>query len=275
MSFFSKTNKLNINNNVPYITFNTLSEIPFISHAYTTKDGGVSKGYFSTMNMSFEHDNFNDVTENYKIFCNATGFNFNDLVASSQDHHTFVRVCTEKEKGIGIYKAKDIMSVDGLITNVPGVTLVIYFADCIPVSFVDIKNKAIGLAHAGWRGTVAKICKEVIDKMNINYGTNPEDLVCTLGPGISRCCYEVDLSCANEFYNLHLDDSKFVFPKNDKKFMVDLLETNRQVLVSCGVLEDNIVVSDLCTKCNSDILWSHRATNGKRGTMCAMMKINS
>ncbi|MBE6823724.1 MAG: peptidoglycan editing factor PgeF [Ruminococcaceae bacterium] len=273
MNINSKTMKLNKKDGVHFLTYNKLSEIDFINHAFSTRLGGVSKGIFESMNMSFEHDSFDDVTENYKRFCNAAGFSFDTLVASSQDHHTYVRVCTKSECGIGITKKKDIESVDALVTNEKGVTLVTYYADCTPLFFVDTKKKAIGLAHAGWRGTVGKIGAQVISTMRENYGTNPSDLVCAIGPAISLCCYEVDKACADNFYALDLDDSKFVFPKDDGKYMIDLLETNRQILLSCGVKEENITVSDLCTKCNSDLLWSHRATNGKRGTMSAFLTL--
>ena len=273
MTINSKTMTLNVNNDVPFLTYNRLSEIDFINHAFSTRLGGVSTGIFESMNLSFEHDDFDTVTENYKRMCDACGFDFDTLVASSQDHHTFVRVCTKENCGVGIYKKKDILSVDALVTNEEGVTLVTYYADCTPLFFVDTKKKAIGLAHAGWRGTVGKIGAEVVKTMVENYGTDPADLVCAIGPAISKCCYEVDKSCADNFYALGLDDSKFVFPKEDGKFMIDLLETNRQILVSCSVKEENITISDLCTKCNSDLLWSHRATNGKRGTMSAFMSL--
>lgn len=273
MNFNSDTMKLSERNGVSYLTYNCLSELSFINHAFSTRLGGVSSGIFESMNLSFEHDDFDTVTENYRRFCNAAGFDFESLVASSQDHHTFVRVCTTENCGIGIRKPKDIKSVDALVTNELGVTLVTYYADCTPLFFVDTKRKAIGLAHAGWRGTVGRIGEQVIKTMTDNFGTDPSDLVCAIGPAISRCCYEVDKACADNFYALGLDDSKFVFPKADGKFMVDLLETNRQILVSAGVKEENITLSDLCTKCNSDLLWSHRATLGKRGTMAAFMTL--
>ncbi len=269
----SDTMKLNERDGVSYLTYNRLSEIDFINHAFSTRLGGVSTGIFESMNLSFEHDDFDTVTENYKRFCLSAGFDFDTLVASSQDHHTFVRVCTTNECGIGIRKPKDIQSVDALVTNEIGVTLVTYYADCTPLFFVDTKRKAIGLAHAGWRGTVGRIGEQVVNTMRDNFGTDPADLVCAIGPAISRCCYEVDKACADNFYALGLDDSKFVFPKEDGKFMVDLLETNRQILLSAGVKAENITLSDLCTKCNSDLLWSHRATNGKRGTMAAFMTL--
>lgn len=271
----SKTMTLQNPDTVPYLTYNALEKVPFIKHGFSTRLGGVSKGIFSTMNLALNRgDNVDDVMENYKLLCKSIGVGFNTLVASSQDHNTFVRNVTKEQYGIGITKPKDILSVDGLITNEPDVTLVTYYADCTPLFFVDTNKKAIGLAHAGWRGTVGGIGKKVIEKMQEDFGTNPQDLICAIGPAISKCCYEVDKSCADEFYKLEeLNTEKFIFPKENNKFIVDLLETNRQILISAGVKEDNITLSDLCTKCNSSLLWSHRATKGQRGTMCAMMSI--
>lgn len=275
MKINSKTMTLNENKGVPYLTYNRLSDIDFIRHAFSTKHGGVSTDEWTSMNFAFSRgDNPENVIENYKIFSDAVGFDYNSLVTSSQDHHTYVRPVTKNECGIGIWREKDIMSVDALITNEPNVTLVTHYADCTPLFFVDTVGKAIGLAHAGWRGTVGKIGEEVIKKMTALYGTNPSNVVVAIGPAISKCCYEVDKDCAENFYNLKdLDNSKFIFPKEDGKYMIDLLETNRQIVMRAGVKEENIVLSDLCTKCNSDLLWSHRATNGHRGTMCAFMCI--
>ena len=273
----SKTMTLNNIESVPYLTYNSLKEIKFINHAFSTRLGGVSEGIFSSMNMAFNRgDNPDNVTENYRRLCSSAGFDFDTLVASAQDHHTFVRKVTSEDCGVGITKPRDIQSVDALITNEPYVTLVTYYADCTPLFFVDTAKRAIGLAHAGWRGTVGRIGEKVIEKMTDEFGTNPEDLVCAIGPAISKCCYEVDKGCADEFYKLEdLDFSKFIFPKENNKFMIDLLETNFQILVKSGVKPQNITKSDLCTRCNSDLLWSHRATNGQRGTMCAMMSIKN
>ena len=271
----SKVMTLNNIESVPYLTYNSLSEIKFIKHGFSTRLGGVSKGIFDSMNLAFNRgDNYDDVMENYNRLSKSIGLSFDTLVASAQDHNTFVRVVTEDNYGIGITKPRDIQSVDALVTNRKSVTLVTYYADCTPLFFVDVKSKAIGLAHAGWRGTVGRIGKKVIEKMTEEFGTSPSDLVCAVGPAISKCCYEVDKTCADEFYKLaELDTSKFIFPYKNNKFMIDLLETNRQILINSGVKPENITVSDLCTRCNSDLLWSHRATNGQRGTMCAMMCI--
>lgn len=275
MNFQSKTMTLNNADTVPYLTYNSLSEIKFINHAFSTRLGGVSVGEFTSMNMAFNRgDNLESVTENYKRICKSAGFDFDSLTASAQDHNTFVRAVTSENKGVGIYKPRDLHSVDALVTNEKGVTLVTYYADCTPLFFVDIKQKAIGLAHAGWRGTVGRIGEKVVKKMTELYGTNPADIVSAIGPAISVCCYEVDKPCADNFYALSdLDSSRFVFPKENGKYMIDLLETNRQILVAAGVKNENITVSDVCTNCNSELLWSHRATKGKRGTMSAFMCI--
>lgn len=275
MNFQSKTMTLNNIDTVPYLTYNSLSEINFINHAFSTRLGGVSEGEFTSMNMAFNRgDNPESVTENYKRICKSAGFDFNSLTASAQDHNTFVRAVTSENKGVGIYKPRDLHSVDALVTNEKGVTLVTYYADCTPLFFVDTKKKAIGLAHAGWRGTVGRIGEKVVNKMTELYGTNPSDIVAAIGPAISVCCYEVDKPCADNFYALaDLDSSRFVFPKENGKYMIDLLETNRQILVAAGVKNENITISDICTNCNSELLWSHRATKGKRGTMSAFMCI--
>ena len=257
---------------VSYLTYNRLSRLDFLHHAFSTRLGGVSKGDCAEMNLAFGRgDSKETVLENYRIFCEAAGFSTDSLVASAQDHHTFVRRVTKADRGTGIYKPRDMQSVDGLITDEKGVTLVTYYADCTPLFFADVKNHAVGLAHAGWRGTVGKIGREVIKQLSMNFGTNPEDLVCCIGPAISKCCYEVDRPVADKFYNAFGNCSDIVFEKGGGKFTVDLLQANRQVLLDCGVNDENITVSDICTKCSSELLWSHRATGGKRGTMAAFM----
>ena len=230
MNFNSATMRLNNADTVPYLTYNSLSEIKFINHAFST------------------------------------------LTASAQDHHTFVRAVTRENRGVGIYRPRDMESVDAIMTNEKGVTIVTYYADCTPLFFVDTENKAIALAHAGWRGTVGRIGEKVVKEMGERYGTKPENITAAIGPAISVCCYEVDLPCAEHFLALtDLKPEKFVFPKEGGKFMIDLLETNRQILVAAGVKNEDITISDLCTNCNSELLWSHRATKGRRGTMSAFM----
>ncbi len=275
MIFYSHSMELNIKNGVSFLRFPSINKLGFVNHAFSTKLGGISSGEFSSMNLSFNRgDSYENVIENYKRLCLASDINFDTLVASAQDHNTFIRTVTDKEIGIGITKPRDLQSVDGLITNVPNVTLVIYFADCVPIILVDPVKKAIGAVHSGWRGTVKEIAKVAIDKMKIEYGCNPENFICTIGPNINKCCYEVDENVFKEFNKLtHLSPEKFIQHTNNNKYMIDLSETNKQILLNCGVQEKNISVSDLCTKCNSELLFSHRATNGRRGGMAGFVCI--
>ncbi len=275
IKFNSAVMKLNNIEGTPYLTYNALSAIPFINHAFSTRLGGVSGGEFSSMNLSFGRgDSDKNVIENYHRICSSAGFEYDSLTASAQDHHTVVRCVGRENRGVGIRKPRDMQSVDALVTNEAGVTLVTYYADCTPLFFVDIEKRVIALAHAGWRGTAAKIGSRVIKTMRENYFCDPKDIICAIGPAISRCCYEVDEDCCRHFKALaELDRDKFIFPKGDGKYMLDLLEANRQILMSSGVPSNNISLSDICTCCNSELLWSHRATGGKRGGMAAFMSL--
>lgn len=276
MNFKSDTMILH-NGDVPYLTYKKLDDISCIRHAFSTRLGGVSGGEFTSMNLSFGRgDSDANVHENYRRLCKAAGFLYESLTASKQIHETVVRRVSGENRGVGIRKPADMPSVDALVTNDHNVTLVTYYADCTPVFFVDPKVKAIGLAHAGWRGTVGEISKKVVEKMTADFGTNPSDLICAIGPVIGKCCYEVSLDCAGEFTRLFGADSPVITKTdNPDKFMIDLALANKLVLVDSGVKEENIVISDLCTRCNSDLLWSHRATGGKRGTMSAFMQIKT
>lgn len=274
MVFYSDTMKL-IEGETPYLVYKLLSGIDCIRHAFSTRLGGVSDGIFESMNLSFGRgDNDDNVTENYKRMCTAAGFSYESLTASAQVHSTVIRKVTKENCGVGIYKPKDMPSVDALITNDKDVTLVTYYADCTPVFFVDTEHRAIGLAHAGWRGTVGDISGKVVRNMQEEFSTDPSKLICAVGPVINKCCYEVSDDCAQEFLKL-FDMESGVVTKGDRplKFMVDLPLANKLLLMRAGVKDENIVVSDLCTRCNSELLWSHRATNGQRGTMAAFMSL--
>lgn len=273
MTYNSKNMKLHENAGVVYLTFPMFDKYKYIKHAFSTKIGGVSKNEFSSMNLNYGRgDSEQNVTENFHRFCLAAGFDFSTLTASSQDHHTFIRRVGAENRGVGIFKPKDIESVDGLITNDKNVTLVTYYADCVPLFFLDIKKQAIGLSHAGWRGTVLKIGEKTVNAMIKEFKSSPSDIIVGIGPSIGPCCFEVDAPVYNEFAKLHdIKPNEFITKKDGGKYMIDLWEANRRIIVNAGVPEENITVSKLCTKCNSDWLYSHRAQGSKRGGLAAMM----
>ncbi|HIY28758.1 MAG TPA: peptidoglycan editing factor PgeF [Firmicutes bacterium] len=262
-------------NGVGFLTFPQLAQFSWLRQAFSTRKGGVSTGEFSTMNLSFGRgDSRENVEENYRRFCTAVGFSPDSLTASAQDHHTVVRRVGQGDWGVGIWRPKDRESVDGLCTDEPGVTLVTYYADCVPLYFVDPEHRAIGLAHAGWRGTVAQMGREMLRRMEEEFGTRPCEVYAAIGPSIGPCCYEVDEPVAREFLALtHLHPEDFVEEKSGGKYQLNLWECNRQVLAAAGVPESHITVGGVCTQCHQELLFSHRATAGKRGGMAAFLEI--
>ena len=152
--------------------------------------------------------------------------------------------------------------------------MVTQYADCTPLLFCDPVRKVIATSHAGWRGTVKLIGKVTVEKMANEFGCNPKDITVGIGPCIMDCCYEVDEPVAKEFRAIKfLNLSKILFPKENGRYMLNLVEANRQILINSGISPDNIDASDICTCCNSGDLHSHRATNGKRGNLAAIIEL--
>ena len=267
--------KINRKDGVEYLTFPFLERFPFAAHAFSTRIGGVSRDEFSSMNLSFGRgDPDENVRENYRRFCAAAGFDASSLVLSAQDHHTFVRRVGKRDRGLGIWRPRDRDSVDGLVTDEPGVTLVTGYADCVPLYFLDAKKRACGLSHAGWRGTAAGMGAATLGAMEREFGSRPEDVAVLIGPSIGPCCFEVDAPVRDAFATLKVPDPSSLFTDDGNgKYHVDLWEANRRILTAAGVPEENIRVSGLCTKCNADLLFSHRATGGRRGGLAAFLAL--
>lgn len=166
-------------NGVTYLAFPALDATDLVSHAFSTRHGGVSEGVFSTMNFSFtRNDDPQHVMENYRRMAAVLGTDAEKMVLSYQTHTTNVRKVTEEDAGKGIVKERDYRDVDGLITDIPGITLVTFYADCVPLYFVDPVHRAIGLSHSGWRGTVHRMGKATLEAMNREYGTEPGECHC-------------------------------------------------------------------------------------------------
>ncbi len=261
---------------VPFLTCEKLEGIPFIKHGFSTRKGGVSEGIFDSMNLSFTRGDKDDaVRENFRRMAIAIGVEEDSLVFAKQTHTTNVRVVTKEDKGKGITKALDYDDIDGLITNVPGLCLTTFYADCVPLFVVDPVHKAIGLSHSGWRGTVAKMGQVTLDRMKETFGTKAEDVVVAIGPSICQKCYEVSEDVIIEFQN-HFNkkwwDSLY-YKKENGRYQLNLWKANEIIFLESGVKKENIAVTNVCTNCNSELLWSHRATKGERGSLAAFMAI--
>ncbi|MCR5604207.1 MAG: peptidoglycan editing factor PgeF [Lachnospiraceae bacterium] len=272
----------NIKNGVEYLTFNNLSRIEGIRHAFSTRRGGVSEGIYSTMNLGYTRGDIKEnVDENYRRMAQVLDCDPSCFVLSHQTHTVNVRTVTDKDKGCGITRPLEYSDVDGLITDTPGIVLVTLYADCVPLFFVDPVRKAVGLSHSGWRGTVNRMGQATVNAMRERFGTDPHDLVCGIGPCICMDCYEISEDVADEFLKEFpgcllsagdtISDHTFLRDKGDGKYLLDLRDANRLIMLEAGVPEENIELPGICTCHNPDYLFSHRATNGKRGNLGAFL----
>ncbi len=261
---------------VPYFTSRLLDGIDFINHAFSTRLGGVSNGQYESMNLSYTvGDDEKKVRENFTLFGNSVRIIPENMVYAKQTHTTNVLKITKDHLGMGIVRERNFDNIDGLITNEVGVCLVTSYADCVPLYIVDTDRKAIGLSHSGWRGTVGDIAGETVRKMTEEYKSNPKDLKVFIGPSICQGCYEIGEDVAENFaakYGAGVFD-KILFPKENGKFHLNLWQANVTNFINAGVSESNISITDICTCHNPKLLFSHRASNGRRGGLCGFLMI--
>jgi len=261
---------------VPFLIFPELSETGLVTHGFSTRLGGVSEGVFSSMNLSFTRgDQEAHVRENYRRLGQAMGFSCENLVCSDQTHTTNVRVVTGEDRGKGFTRPKDYKDVDGLITNVPGLVLATFYADCVPLFLVDPVHGAIGLSHSGWKGTVGKIGKCTVERMGEAYGTKPEDLLAAIGPSICQPCYEVSEDVIFQFQKVFEKQfwPELFYEKSSGKYQLNLWRANELIFQEAGLKKEQIVTTDICTCCNPKTLFSHRASRGKRGNLGAFLML--
>lgn len=267
--------QLSIENGVGLLTFPAWASLPGVTHGFSTRIGGVSRNEFAAMNLGFNRgDSDENVAENFRRMAAALHIPVENITAGAQDHHTNVRRVTMENAGTGIWKPKDMESIDGLVTDEKNLPLMVYCADCVPLYFYDPKHGAIGLSHAGWRGTVSGMAKATVEKMQAEFGTDPADLLAAIGPSIAKECFEVDEPCAAEFLALPGSEG-FVTDDGNGKFHVDLWACNRQFMLESGVKPENITVGGVCSMCNSDLIFSHRVTKGKRGSNAAFLMLRA
>lgn len=252
-----------------YLTFSSLEEIPGVRHLISTRLGGVSKGHLSSMNLSYTRgDEKERVDENFRRIAVVLNRKPEDFVFTDQTHTANVRKAVREDGGKGLIKPRDYKDVDGLVTNEKGLVLSAFFADCVPLLFVDPVRHVIGLSHSGWRGTAEKIGAKTVKKMEEIYKSRPTDIRAAIGPSICQDCYEVSGDVAGFF------DTQVLKSKGDGKYLLDLWEANRLILQEAGIPAEHIAVTDICTCCNPDYLFSHRASKGRRGNLGVFLTIS-
>ena len=260
----------------PYLEYPLFQETGIVTSAFSTRLGGVSEGYYSSLNLSFDRgDDPARVLENFKRIGASMGVAVEDMVLSKQTHTTNVRVVTKEDKGKGVMRERNYTDVDGMITNVPGICLVTSYADCVPLYFVDPVKKAIGLSHSGWRGTVGKIGKNTVQLMQENFGSKPEDLLAAVGPSVCMDCYEVSEDVIEQlkeaFEKKYWED--LFYKKENGKYQLNLWKANELIFLESGILPEHMAITNVCTHCNSKILYSHRTMGNNRGNLCAFLAL--
>ncbi len=263
--------KLNYKGGAAYYTVPLFEETGLVSHCISTREGGVSEGCYSSMNLRFNCDDSpENVRENFRRVAGIIGVDYNMMVLSKQVHDDVIRAVGEADCGNGIVTENRFTSADGLITDRPGVCLITLYADCVPLIFLDRKRRVIASSHSGWKGTVKRIGAKTVRRMISDYGSDPADIVCAIGPSIQLDHFEVGDDVARIFIDSFGADTAV---KYGGRYHVDMQRAIVKQLTDEGIPSGNIDNCGICTYCNSELLFSHRKTNGRRGNFGAFIAL--
>lgn len=247
-----------------YLTADGIS----VPHCFTTRYGGVSTGTQASLNLAHGRgDSMENVEQNLRILGSALGFDPEKLVMTLQTHSDIVRVVTDAD--CSGFCHRSYPECDALVTNTPGVSLLVFTADCTPLLFHDPVTGAVGAAHAGWRGTAKAIGAKTVEAMVKNFGCKPENIRAAIGPNIAQCHFETDADVPEAMVTAFGEEVNAFIEKRGEKYFLDLKQINALILRRCGVT--HIEISDACTYCQCDRFWSHRVTKGQRGSQGAVI----
>ncbi|HWR39678.1 MAG TPA: peptidoglycan editing factor PgeF [Patescibacteria group bacterium] len=248
-----------------------------VIHGISTRTGGRSKAPYSSLNLGMHiGDDGVAVRLNRQLFCNALGIQAERVVTAEQVHGTAVAVIDQTHAGRGALDYSDsIPAADALITNVPGIPLMLFFADCVPILIVDPVNWAVGVVHAGWKGTAGSIVAETLQAMHRRYGTEPRQCLAGIGPAIGPCCYEVDENLAGIWRQRFPHEAQLLVPRSENRWLLDLWSSNRWQLEECGLASGHIYSSSTCTACHTSHFFSHRAEMGSTGRHGALIALRN
>ena len=269
------------NHTVPLIESPLLQEIRGLRHGFSTRKGGVSKEHLSSLNLGFNlGDEREKVLENFRILGSLFEAKPEDFVLTQQTHSVNVLRVGKEDRGKGIFRERNYTDVDALITNEEGVILTAFSADCVPILFYDKGHRAIASCHSGWRGTHGRILARVIEAMQREFSSKPEEIYIAIGPSICKNCYEVSEDVGEAFLEAFpalREETKNASPierVSEEKFHIDLWELNRIIALECFIPPENISISGYCTMERPDLFFSHRYSQGKRGVQGAFISLN-
>ncbi len=246
----------------------TADNIP-VPHCFTTRLGGVSQGALNSLNLGMHRgDKPENVQKNYEILGRQLGFEIQQLVLTRQTHSDIVRRVTRQDTGKGVVW-EEYPECDALITDTPGVGLVVFTADCTPILLYDTVTGAVGAIHAGWRGTAAALAEKTVNEMVKAYGCKPENIQAAIGPNISACCFQTDEDVPNAMVRALGPAAEKYIRKSGEKYYVNLKGINAQFLIRAGVTD--IQCATQCTACENHRFWSHRCHGSARGSQGAII----
>ena len=258
------------------ITYKLLDEFTEIAHFCTDREGGVSMGNYASYNLSpFSGDNPSNFTENKRILCKELGIDFENLIIPFQTHGTEIREIDEAFFQLSNNEKLDYLNgVDAVFTKLPGICVGITTADCVPLLFFDPVKQVVAAAHAGWRGTCARIGEKTVLNLIENYSCNPADIRVAIGPSISVNVYEVGEDVIESFGVAGFDTTKIIEKRADSCFL-DLWKANQQSLIKAGVLSEHIEISGFCTFTEHNRLFSARRLGIKSGRMLSGIMLHN
>lgn len=259
------------NNDLLWLSSSLLDGAP-VRHGFSTRLGGVSPAPWDSLNLGISRgDSDENVRENYRRFCAAVGVTAESTVFTQQTHSENIRLVTEQDAGKGLLRPRDYTEVDALITDTPGLSLVVFSADCGTILLYDPVHQAIGAVHAGWRGVAAGLVAKTALKMHDTFGTEPGDLLCALGPAIGPCCFETDDDVPAAMHDALGAQADPFLTRLGAKWHIDLKAINAHWLESLGVR--HIDICPHCTACRQDLYWSHRKVGNARGAQIALLAL--
>lgn len=262
---------------LPLLRFRIFEQYPELIHAVTTRQGGCSSGQYESLNLGVKvGDALECVAENRRRLAAALKHDLDSVITPVQVHGNSVLAATSEFLRGGARGLCSIMPpADGLVTNMPGLLLMIKIADCYPVFLVDARKQAVGLVHAGWRGTASGIVEQGIKALAQSFGSDPHHLLAGIGPGIGRCCFTVGSDVVNAFADRSTARKCWRERCAEGRYRFDLQGAIYAALRSCGLQEKNIELADACTYCRNDLFFSHRRDRGMTGRMAAVVGLRS
>lgn len=241
----------------------------------STRQGGTSKEPFYSMNLGLHVNDYHEnVINNREKLAEMIGAPLESWVLGEQIHGAVIAKVTKEDNGKGAFALDTaIKGVDGLYTKEQNTFLLAAYADCVPLYFFAKSKMIIGIAHAGWRGTVRNIAGEMIQRWKQEENVMIEDIYVCIGPSIGKCCYIVDDNVITQVGScLDGEIKETIYEKvSVGQYKLDLKEVNYELLKNAGVLPEHISISEYCTSCNSDLFYSHRRDLGKTGRMLSFI----